>query len=149
MRALMSPGVVLLVGCAFGQPALPADDSMLMEGKWKVVALEADGRKAPPDDIKGMRWTVKSGELEMTNPGGQSKNKATISLDSGKSPKHIDLVAADGADKGKPVLGIYKLEKDSLVVCIRSPGAKKGRPKEFATTANSGLGLITLERVKE
>src|SRR5262249_4057051 len=50
---------VLLVGGAFCRPPLLADyakpqkdakdDSKLLEGTWKVVALEADGKKAPPE----------------------------------------------------------------------------------------------------
>ena len=46
--------------------------------------------------------------------------------------------------------GIYKLDQDRLVICLRDPvGDKKGRPKTFSTEADSDLHMITLERVKD
>jgi uncharacterized protein (TIGR03067 family) len=151
---------ILLAGSVFGLPALHADDAKppkdakddlkLLEGNWKVVALEADGKKAPPEALKGMRWTFKGSELQPYNPGEKSGEKATVKLDSSKTPKHVDLAVLEGPQKGKTTEGIFKLEKDQLVVCLRDPeAAKKGRPKEFKTEADSGLGMITLERVKE
>ena len=45
---------------------------------------------------------------------------------------------------------IFKLEKGRLIICFRGlEAAKKGRPKDFKTEADSGLGMITLERLKE
>ncbi|HLW68652.1 MAG TPA: TIGR03067 domain-containing protein [Gemmataceae bacterium] len=127
------------------------DDLKQMQGYWNVVALEADGRKAPDDAVKGMHVRIKGTEFEGIDPGEASGDKATIKLDSSKSPKQIDLVALTGKDKGKTIEGIYKLEKDRLMICMRGPeAAEKGRPKEFSSgDAGSGLGIMTLERVKE
>jgi uncharacterized protein (TIGR03067 family) len=56
----------------------------------------------------------------------------------------------EGPEKGKTVQGIYKFERDRLIICMRGPEtAEKGRPKEFKTEADSGLGIMTLERIKE
>ena len=60
------------------------------------------------------------------------------------------LVGESGCGKstlGRTIKGIYRIEDDKVKICFDLGG--KGRPKEFATTANSGLGLITLERLKE
>ena len=60
------------------------------------------------------------------------------------------MLALTGTEKGKTVAGIYKIDGDRLVVCVRdAEHATKGRPEKFATTADGGLGLITLERVKK
>lgn len=95
---------VLLVGCAFCLPALFADDakphkdakgdSKLFDGSWKVVALEADGKKAPPEALKGMLWSFKGSELQIAAPGEKSGGKSSVKLDSSQTPKHIDLVVS-------------------------------------------------------
>lgn len=124
------------------------DDAKLLEGNWKVVAIEDEGRKAPSEVLKGMRWSFKNSEVEMADP--KRSDKASVKIDWSKKPKHIDLVALEGEDslKGKMTQGIFTLEKDRLIICVREPkAAEKGRPKEFNTEAGSGLGMITLERI--
>ena len=151
---------ILLAGSAFCLSPLLADDakpqkdakndSKLLEGSWKAVALEADGKEAPPEALKGMRWSFKGSELQIADPGEKSGGKSSVKLDSTKTPKHIDLVVSEGPQKGKTMQGIFKFEKDRLVICLRGlEAAEKGRPKEFMTEADSGLGMITLERVKK
>src|SRR5436309_1856969 len=111
MRLPISFCFVLLVGCAIYLPALLADDAQppkdakgdlkLLQGSWKVVALEADGKKAPAKAIEGMRWKFKGSEVEGTDPGGKSVAIGSMKLDSSKTPKHIDLVVPEGPQKGK------------------------------------------------
>jgi uncharacterized protein (TIGR03067 family) len=164
MRLPTRLGFVLWVGCACCLPALLAedakpqkdakDDSKRLQGSWKVVALETDGKEAPPEELKGMRWSFKGSELQIADSGEKSDEKSggksSVKLDSSKTPKYIDLVVADGPQKGKTMQGIFKFEKDRLVVCLRGlEDAKQGRPKEFMTEADSALGMITLERIKE
>jgi uncharacterized protein (TIGR03067 family) len=151
--------LVVLAGCALclrasladdAKPPQAADDAKLLKGNWNVVALESEGRKAPAAALKGMRWSFAGSEVQFADPGEEAGGKSSVKLDTSKSPKHIDLVGLEGPQKGKTVQGIYKLEKDRLVICLRdAEAAKKGRPEEFSTEAGSGLGLITLERVKE
>jgi uncharacterized protein (TIGR03067 family) len=114
-----------------------------LEGEWVVVGLEADGRKASADEMKGMRWTVRGTEITGTDPDGGG-GKMSFRLDPGKSPKEIDLTPLDGREKGKVAAGIYRLEDGRLQVCMRDAG---GRPKEFVS--GPGQGLITLERAKK
>ena len=150
----------LLTGFHFCLSASVADDAKPMQdlkvnfkqfdGNWKVVGLESDGIKAPAEALKGMHWSFKGSQVEFADPGEKLGNKTAIRIDSSKSPKQIDLVGVEGKLKGKTIHGIFKFEKDRLVICVSDPEAAKiGRPKEFKTEANSGLGIITLERVKE
>src|SRR5258707_813203 len=100
---------VLLVACAFRLPVLLADDakpakdakddSKLLQGSWKVVALEAEGMKAPLEVLKGMRWSFNGSEVRMEDPA--SKDKASVKLDPSKAPKHIDFAVVEGPQKGK------------------------------------------------
>lgn len=106
---------------------------------------------SPTAALQGMRWIFKGAELSGFDPGEKPGSKSTLSLDSSKTPKHFDLtVLKEGAQKGKTMQAIFKLEKGRLIICFRGlEAAKKGRPKDFKTEADSGLGMITLERLKE
>ena len=155
MRRQIAFCFAMLVGIAFGLRAddakpQPADDVKLLTGEWKVVALESNGKKAPAEALEGMRWSFKGSEVRFADPGEELGGKTSVKLDASQSPKHIDLVALEGPSKDMKSEGIYKLEKDRLIICLRdSKAAKKGRPAKFATEAGSELGLITLERVKD
>ena len=150
----------LLVGFTVGSAASPAEEGTppkdakeelkLLEGAWKVVGLEANGKKAPPEALKGMSWSFRDAELSCNDPGNKLEDKATVKLDPSRSPKRIDIVGLTGTGKGKTVAGIYKIDNGQLIVCMRDAEvAKKGRPEKFATAKDSGLGIITLERVKK
>ena len=123
------------------------DDAKRVDGNWKVVAIEEEGKKTPCESVQGMSWTIKNSELEMTAP--ERGAKASVKTDWSKTPKHIDLVALEPSLKGQTIQGVFTLEKDRLVVCLRDLEAagEKGRPKEFRSEAGSGLGIFTLERV--
>ncbi|MCE9528292.1 MAG: TIGR03067 domain-containing protein [Planctomycetales bacterium] len=162
MRLSNPLSFILLAGIACCVSALVADDAKpkeeakddvkILEGSWNGIALEADGKKVPAEVLEKLkgRFTFKGLELLMTDTTPISGAKATVKLDSGKTPKQIDLTGIEGAGKGKTTQGIYKFEKDRLFICLRGPEfAEKGRPTEFKTEAGSGLGLMTLERVKE
>jgi uncharacterized protein (TIGR03067 family) len=69
--------------------------------------------------------------------------KGTFTLDATRTPKTIDLTPA-GA---KPILGIYKLEKETLTICYGEPG--KPRPTAFAAKAGSGHTLMVWVREKK
>ena len=152
--------LALFAGTAFGLPALLADDAnrnqqvldeaKQLEGKWKVVALEADGQKAPEEALKTMRCTIKGQEMQMRDAADAPVEKAALKLDLTKTPRHIDFTVKEGPDKGKTIKGIFKFEKERLVICMReAEAAEKSRPTEFKTDAGSGLGIITLERYRD
>jgi RNA polymerase sigma factor (sigma-70 family) len=119
-----------------------------LQGDWKFVAASGDGRKpASAEELKGMRWTFKGARLQGSGPGGKQVEMGEVRLDPGKDPKHIDLVAPEGDQKGKTLQGIYKLEKGRLTICLRDPG--KSRPTEFTADAGSDQEMITLESLSD
>ncbi len=128
----------------------PAEANKDLQGEWKVVALEADGSKAPEEALKKMRWVIKGSKLRSSDSGENPEGESTIKTDVSKTPWHIDITALEGPHKGKTVQGIYKLDKGRLTICLRDPDqAGKGRPTEFKTGKDSGVGLITLEPVQK
>jgi len=71
-----------------------------LEGDWKVVGLEADGRQAPVEELKGMHWTFKGGRLQPFDPGDKPAEKSEVKIDPSKDPRHIDLTVLEGEHKG-------------------------------------------------
>ena len=121
-----------------------------LEGTWRIVALEADGKEAPAGELAGTRLTFKGDEMEQREAGRDRVERLKVTLAPGVSPKHFDLTALTGPEqvKGKTCPGIYKRDGDTLTVCGRTFEAlDKGRPAEFK--GGEGLSLLTLERVKD
>jgi uncharacterized protein (TIGR03067 family) len=131
-------------------PAESAADRELkaLQGKWKLVELQENGGKAPPERIKNTRWTFKGVHVEATEDGDKWLKVGDIKLDPSKNPKQLELVGV-GDFEGKTILGIYKLEKGRLTVCSRDPN--KGRPTEFTADGPKGeeARLYTLERLED
>jgi uncharacterized protein (TIGR03067 family) len=115
-----------------------------IQGTWKMVALEADGKQAPAEVVAGMKLTFKGDTLTFT-PGEPGFTNYRYQLDPTTKPASFDMTHADGSKKGETDKGVYSLEGDRLKICF---GSANNRPKEFTTTGGSGAGMYTLEREK-
>jgi uncharacterized protein (TIGR03067 family) len=128
----------------------PDQDVKLLQGDWAVVGMEIEGKKLPPeaiDAMKGARWSFKGAEVQMADPGQKLGDPTTVVLDSSKTPKHIDLVILKGPQKGT-MQGIYRVEKDQFIICLRTGSDGTGRPKRFRTVPESNLVMMTFDREK-
>lgn len=122
-------------------------DRQLIEGTWRVVALEVDGNKASDDDAKKITvingpdgtWTLLS--------DGKEVGKGTNSFDPTKKPKTIDFTQTEGEGKGNLYLGIYELGEKTRKLCFAPPG--KDRPREFISMPGTDHILVTFERVRD
>jgi RNA polymerase sigma factor (sigma-70 family) len=135
-----------------------AKELKALEGKWRIVKVEADGKELPADAIASARWTIKGDRIEVTDEFTDEATvlKLAISLDA--NPKHFDTtmiivgkqkaIENEGAGlKDKLVPGLYKRDGDTLSVCMRSADKlDDGRPKELK--AGEGVNFVVLERVK-
>jgi uncharacterized protein (TIGR03067 family) len=136
-QLLLGFAVVLLLG------AQAADkDEDKMQGTWTFVSAEKGGEKAPEDEIKKLKVTIKGNELIIGD--GKRDEKATFKLDSSKKPKALDVTPPRD---DKPVLGIYELDGDNLKMCWRKGGGE--RPTKFASEPKSDLMLLVLKREKK
>jgi RNA polymerase sigma-70 factor (ECF subfamily) len=129
-----------------------ADEVKKLQGEWRVVEVEARGKKAGRDDpdAKGMRFVIKDNELTVrAADGGGAERRKTFKLDPARTPKEIDITSLDGQEKDTTAACIYKLEGDRLTICMPyfTEDLSK-RPAEFKAGADDGLMLITLEKVK-
>jgi uncharacterized protein (TIGR03067 family) len=114
-----------------------------LAGTWQTVLWEMDGKKAPErnrphilvSDAEGNVWVQQDGKVVLAG---------SIRIDPAARPTVRDVTWTKGDNAGKTVLGIYKIDGDTLTLCYALPG--KDRPTEFTSKAGSGLGLIVYQR---
>ena len=86
--------------------------------------------------VKGDKYTFSAGD---------STEEGTIKLDTEKKPATLDFDITAGNDKGKQQIGIYKVEKDGITICLARPG-EKDRPTEFSAAGDKGHILIVIKK---
>jgi uncharacterized protein (TIGR03067 family) len=120
------------------------DETDKLQGTWKVVSLERDGKAAPDEAIREQDpWIIKGDKIVMDEKA--KDGTSTYKVDPAKTPKTIDVASHDRGVKSVP--GIYSVEGDTLKVCLSSP-ANKERPTEFSAKEGSKASLYVLERQK-
>ena len=144
MRTLLIVAVCLLLA-GEGQDDTVKEDLKKLQGKWLVVAVEAEGNKLPADKVKGE--LVFTGNRYAFKAGADESGEGTFTIDPSKKPKHMDATPKGGPLDGKVVPEIYDLEGDSLKLCFPTTVLK--RPTEFKADAGSGQILVTYKREKK
>ncbi len=118
------------------------------QGRWQLVSAVRDGQEMPKDAVEKTRLLVRGSgfALQMDGTAGESgaPHLGCFMLDSSKEPKNIDVTPLSGADQGKEMKGIYKIEGDLHVVCLAAPG--EGRPTDFTSKSGSRRLLETWKR---
>jgi uncharacterized protein (TIGR03067 family) len=151
MRITLLTLLCSLVLMTFGGTGTRADDKdaekelKKFHGTWTFVFVETGGKELPADQFKDMT-VVFEGDKHTVKKGDEVVHVATQKLDPSKSPKAIDVTAADGPNKGMVMLGIYEFDGDILKVCFDPEG--KNRPTEFKTGAGQQT-LVVHKRLKK
>ena len=113
------------------------------QGTWLVVSFERDGRKTPKDVTDSIVRLVENDHVTWTR-SGKSFAGTTMVLDPKAEPPTIDLIPDGGPARDKRVLGIYKLEGDTLTICVADPDTP--RPTAFSAPKGSGRTLQRFRR---
>lgn len=119
-------------------------DTQALQGTWSLASAELAGKPFPEQLVKTMNLTMKEGRY--TVMVGQAKDEGTVKLDSGKTPKTMEITGTEGPNKGKTFLSIYKLDGDNLTICYDLSG--KAYPTEFKTKPDTKLFLVEYKRDK-
>jgi uncharacterized protein (TIGR03067 family) len=119
----------------------PKEDQLrTLEGVWAVERMEQKGKKLPTDLVMRVRLEVRGDRFTFINGQTEFTSKLTQFDPFGK-PKAIDLTR--DIDK-QTVLGIYRLEDDTLTVCTSTRGT---RPSAFEAGPESPNVLTIYRRV--
>jgi uncharacterized protein (TIGR03067 family) len=134
---------VLLVGLVRAQVQPGADDAKILQGEWVITEFESDNLKiaAPPDSSKGiLRFT--GDKFEVVG----DKKTGTWKLGKDKDLTTIDIIPDQEKEKG--IKGLYKLEGDTLRICIMNGPDAMTRPKEFNSRSPQTIFTLKREKVK-
>jgi uncharacterized protein (TIGR03067 family) len=130
--------LVIAIVCAsfLATPAADENEQDLatLHGEWIIQSSMQNGGSG----TLATKWVISENECTAEFPASArvvDNKKRTFTVDASKNPKHFDMKTSTG----RVILGIYKLEGDTLTHCI---GSGK-RPTEFTS---DDAGLIVWKR---
>jgi uncharacterized protein (TIGR03067 family) len=127
-------------------PTFSVEATTELDGLWLAESVIMDGEVAPATAVRQTWFKFERTEFSLKIDGPELKGK--VAVDTGKSPKWIDLTL-DKSPKSElgRILGIYQLTDDRLKLCLRGKGEQRDiRPIDFSSAANSGCVLMVLKR---
>jgi len=107
-----------------------------------MQSVEADGKAVDPGELKDQELTITDGRYSVMTKDGP--DAGTLKLDEAQNPRTMDATRTEGFEAGKVVKAIYKLEGDTLLLCVAPERGE--RPTELVAKEGSGWVLITYQR---
>ncbi len=138
--------VVLAVGLLFAADAKEKDktDDDKIRGTWLLTSEESGGNTTHTEGKKITVTFAAEGKGKVKyGVGDRPDLDIAFQLDATRQPKEITVMA-----NGETLSGIYKLDGDTLTVCIPQKDGVE-RPTEFGTKDGDRLVLIVLKREKK
>src|SRR5262245_56229931 len=130
--------LVLAVGVVLAAAGARADDAKKdagkLEGHWVAISYKRGEFEIGKDKVKTELVITKDAYEYPTGINRVSK-KGALKVDAAKGT--IDFLPEDGPAKDKIILGIYKIEGDTLTICLTGTG--RDRPKEFKAGDRSAV----------
>jgi uncharacterized protein (TIGR03067 family) len=121
------------------------DELKRHQGTWVATSSTFDGQNAPEEVVRSIKRVVTGDHVVWERNGKRFAGSKAV-LDSTKEPKTIDVIPDGGRNRGERILGIYKLDGDTLAICMAAPG--QPRPIELNAEKASGWTLQTFTRAK-
>ncbi|HJZ91377.1 MAG TPA: TIGR03067 domain-containing protein [Gemmataceae bacterium] len=143
----MYSSLLLGLAVAVGAPGKDAPkEKASIVGTWNGEKAVAGGKDLPVPE-GGVSFTfTEDGKVMVTEGKREKPDTGTYKLDPKKDPAEIDLTPPP-EKKEKVVLGIYKLDGDTLTLCFGKDGG--ARPTKFESPEGSQVIVITLQRAKK
>ena len=150
MSAIPVLGLALILGAPVPKEAKKPDAPSIV-GEWTCVEVTYNGRTDQPKP--GSLHRVFKADGEMICHMDDVWSRSPYSVDPKKDPATLDTGTNDG--KGSLELAIYKIEKDTLTLCLPGPelpgrpAIARKRPVTFDAPAGSRLTLMVFKRVEK
>jgi uncharacterized protein (TIGR03067 family) len=140
-------GLLLVVWKRSEPNAATRAEMAKFQGTWQLVSAETEGKKADDAQVKQIRVTI-TGNSHTVRFGDQViVHDVAFTIDPTRTPHWTTDTINDGPDKGKQILGIYRLDGDMLTSCAAKIGGE--RPTEFAAKPGSGHTLRVFRRATD
>jgi uncharacterized protein (TIGR03067 family) len=147
-KCLWAVVIVSLVACGtlLAEEGKNTGEDVLkkIQGTWKFVTQEWDGKPLPKDELANQTITF-AGDKWTVHRDGKVVQAGTHKFDPSKKPGQVDAKVTEGEGKGSTMLGIYELKGNTIKVCFDPMG--KERPTEF--TSKAGRMMATVQREKQ
>lgn len=147
----MQRGIAFLVFCGLlVTPALAQQDEAnkkdmaALRGAWKLVREVESGKEFPASGDETFEF---ADGLVVNKVKGKVQEELSFKIDPTSKEKAIDLAIVKGKDAGHKLVGIYKLEKDVLVLSLANFESTK-RPDSFTSDEKNKNLVLTLKRIK-
>jgi uncharacterized protein (TIGR03067 family) len=138
----------VLLATLLSAAALSAQDKRddarkAFQGTWTIVhTKKGDDTDKEPVTAPTV---VGDGDKYRIKAGDKVVEEGTFTIDPSKSPKHIEVAATVGMDKGKKWHGVYELKGDTLRAVVGP--TDKDRPTKF-DNPTEGVRAFTLKRAR-
>ncbi len=135
---------VLTVEAASGRD----DKKGLPEGAYTIIAIEVGGKPVPKDLLEkatAAERTLTITSDTITSTKGGKDDPAAYTIDSTTKPPQINMTAKRGSKDDK-MYGIYKVDGDTLIICLVTSDSAKDRPADFVTAPNGPAVKMTLKK---
>lgn len=130
---------------AAGQPAQADRD--VLQGVWVAQSAEREGKPAPLEETKQLRFTFRGDQLLVRgNFKDDREEECAFTIDPSSSPRRLDMDITP-PKQNQPRPGIYEVKGDELKVCLRISGPQEP-PSAFGTKPGSGLILVVFKKQK-
>jgi len=127
-------------GC-HGSSSLPkpcqTPDRESMQGTWLLATSERGGRRDPPEALQGVQVQIEQDEI--TFLASDRRETWRFGVDARVEYRWIDLAQGSVLRQG-----IYKLQDETLILCLALPGDK--RPTDFKSGPGTRHTLSTYRR---
>ncbi len=120
-----------------------ADDAKLLQGTWKITALEMNGAPMPSIMLNNAKIVIDGMRFSALGMGAVYSGQ--MSLDTKVKPKRFSVkFDGDGPESGRTNNAIYELDGDAWRICVHVGGGPT--PTAFKTQPGDGCAYETLVR---
>lgn len=142
--------VLLGLAVAVGAPNLKdKEKAPSLVGEWEVESITSNGTQT--NTGSGLRYSFTEDGKWLISRNGKEMSPAIhreVTTDPKPDPPTVDLVTARPGGPESRMIGIYKIEGDTLMICgTRTKGGD--RPTKFEAPEGSGNILYVLRRPKK